>query len=508
MAMLADRETDTAHPVSVAAGRPGVSTERDAAGDVVRRLRRIWTTRYLVLLSLLDGAALFGAALIAQPLRYGGGQVRLGQEHFPYAAGAVAVAALYMIIMGTAGVYDRRILGQGSDEYRRILNGGVRFIAVFALMEVAFRWQIGRSVVLATIPVAIVLSLLVHRVSRKVLSMAQAKGHHCERVVVVGRERESISFIRHLAAWGRGGLDVVAIYTGDGRTWTSGAMKGVSIVPDQDSFFSLARSGQIDTVAVVDQGALGDHGLRDLGWALEGLGVDVMVAPEATDVVGPRLHVRPVAGLPLVHVEEPRFNGPGRMLENVIERVVALVGLVLLLPLLLAVAVAIKLDSAGPVLYRQTRVGRNGKHFTVLKFRSMTDGADNVRDDILHLNETDSVLFKVRSDPRVTRVGRWIRRFSIDEVPQLWNVVRGDMAMVGPRPPLPSEVELYASHVRRRLLVKPGLTGMWQVNGRADLSWEDSVRLDLYYVDNWSLAGDLAILLRTLTIVVRGTGAY
>jgi len=508
MAMLADGDLQTAAPMILNPARAAAFADRDAAGEVTRRLRRAWTARYLGVLAILDGAALFGAALLAEPLRYSSGKVRLGAEVAPYWVGAVAAAVLYSLIMATAGVYDRRVLGQGADEYRRLLNGGIRFIAVFALIELAFKWQVGRSVVLATIPVAIVASLLLHRLARKWLADAQARGKHLERVVVVGRERESVSFIRHLAAWGRGGLDVVAVYPGEELAWTSGDLAGTDRICDRNSFYEMVRSGQIDTVAVVDQGALGEHGLRDLGWALEGMGVDVMVAPEATDVVGPRLHLRPVAGLPLVHVEEPRFTGIGRTIEDVLGRIVAFIALVLASPLMLGVALAIRIDSPGPALFTQTRVGRNGKLFKVLKFRSMTIGAEESRDEILHLNETDAVLFKVRNDPRVTKVGRLIRRLSLDELPQLWNVVHGEMAVVGPRPPLPSEVDLYPEHVRRRLLVKPGLTGLWQVNGRADLSWDDSVRLDLHYVDNWSPTGDLVIVLRTLGAVLRGRGAY
>lgn len=508
MAMLADGDLQTAAPMILNPARAAAFADRDAAGEVTRRLRKAWTARYLGVLAVLDGAALFGAALLAEPLRYSSGKVRLGSEVAPYWVGALAAAVLYMLVMASAGVYDRRVLGQGADEYRRILNGGVRFIAVFALIEVGFRWQIGRSVVLTTIPVALLVNLLFHRFARRWLANAQSKGKHLERVVVVGRERESVSFIRHLVAWGRGGMDVVAIYTGEDRPWSSGELPGTDRICNREAFYELVRSGEIDTVAVVDQGALGSHGLRDLGWALEGMGVDVMVAPEATDVVGPRLHVRPVAGLPLLHVEEPRFEGLGRAIEDAVGRVAALVALVLASPAVLAVALAIKLNSPGPVFFRQIRVGRNGRHFEVLKFRSMRVDAERVRDEILHMNETDAVLFKVRNDPRITGVGRIIRRLSIDELPQLWNVVRGEMAVVGPRPPLPSEVELYPEHVRRRLLVKPGLTGLWQVNGRADLSWDDSVRLDLHYVDNWSPTGDLLIVLRTLRAVVSGRGAY
>jgi exopolysaccharide biosynthesis polyprenyl glycosylphosphotransferase len=236
--------------------------------------------------------------------------------------------------------------------------------------------------------------------------------------------------------------------------------------------------------------------------------VELLVAPAITDVAGPRTVVRSMAGLPLLHVEEPTFAGPQRVVKNTWDRVGALIGLMLLAPVFLAVALAIKLDSRGPVFFKQTRVGRDGRRFAMVKFRTMVVGAERLLADLEHRNEADGLLFKLRTDPRVTRVGRALRRYSVDELPQLWNVLRGEMSMVGPRPPLPAEVELYEHHVNRRLLVKPGITGLWQVSGRSDLSWEEAVRLDLYYVDHWSPTMDVTIVLKTFSAIIRGSGAY
>ncbi len=509
MAMLADRELGTIlkGAKDCPATDPALTVDTQAA-EAGRRRRRAWAGRHLAAVAVLDAGLFQAVALSAAPLHYAGGTLRLAHYRVTFAVGALVATVLYSAALASAGCYDRRVLGSGTEEYRRVLNGGVRFVAAFALLEVAFKLQVGRSAVLATVPAGVGLSLLVHHRARRRLRSAQVRGQRRERMVVVGREREADLFMRHLLVWGHSAIDVTAIYTGDAREWASAYPTSAVRIPDRDSFFSLVRSGAVDSVAVVDQGALGEQGLRDLGWALEGLGVDIMVAPEATDVVGPRLAVRPVGGLPLLQVEEPRFTGPVRVVKDLVERAIAAFGLIVTSPLLLATALAVKLTSPGPVLYRQTRVGRDGRDFTMLKFRSMTVGADSAVPEMIGMNDCDGILFKMRTDPRVTTAGRWMRRFSIDELPQLWNVVRGDMSVVGPRPPLPSEVELYPAHVRRRLLVKPGLTGLWQVNGRADLSWEDAVRLDLHYVDNWSPTGDLAILLRTLGAVVRGRGAY
>ncbi len=233
-----------------------------------------------------------------------------------------------------------------------------------------------------------------------------------------------------------------------------------------------------------------------------------MLAPSLTDVAGPRIHTPPVAGLPLIHVESPEFRGARKWVKGLFDRTAAGLGLLLLSPVLAMLAVAIKIDSRGPVIFRQKRVGLGGTEFDVLKFRSMVVDAEAMVAELAAHNESDGLLFKMRSDPRVTRVGNVLRRWSLDELPQLINVVLGEMSLVGPRPPLPTEVAWYDQDVARRLLVKPGMTGLWQVSGRSDLSWEESIRLDLYYVENWSLAADLTILWKTVGAVVGSRGAY
>jgi len=226
-------------------------------------------------------------------------------------------------------------------------------------------------------------------------------------------------------------------------------------------------------------------------------------------VAGPRIHIRPVAGLPFLHVEEPELSGGRRLLKGAFDRAVACTTLLLLLPMMVGLGLAVRLNTAGPVLFRQARCGRGGRPFTMYKYRSMRVGAEAQLQMLLSENEhAEGLLFKIRRDPRVTAVGRWLRRYSLDELPQLLNVAKGDMSLVGPRPPLPSEVARYDGEVHRRLLVKPGLTGLWQVSGRSDLTWEESVRLDLEYVENWSLAMDFMILWKTAFAVMRADGAY
>src|SRR6202042_1568455 len=232
------------------------------------------------------------------------------------------------------------------------------------------------------------------------------------------------------------------------------------------------------------------------------------VAPALLDVAGPRTTIRPVAGLPLLHMDHPEFTGIRRVVKAAFDRTLAGTALLILAPLFLVIIGIIRLADSGPGLFRQVRVGRDSRVFTVYKFRTMVVDAEERKSHLAGLNESDGVLFKMRRDPRVTPVGAWLRRWSLDELPQLLNVLIGDMSMVGPRPALPQEAALYGDHVRRRLAVKPGMTGLWQVNGRSDLSWEETVRLDLRYVENWAFMLDLQILWKTTSAVLRGAGAY
>jgi exopolysaccharide biosynthesis polyprenyl glycosylphosphotransferase len=262
--------------------------------------------------------------------------------------------------------------------------------------------------------------------------------------------------------------------------------------------------------AVIIAGSLpgGNDAIRRLGWELENAQVELILMSRLTDVAGPRIHMRPINGLPMVHVDLPQYSGYSHAVKRIFDVSIVSVALLLLAPVFAITAAIVRLDSPGPVIFRQERVGAHGTRFTMLKFRSMVVDAEDRLEQLRAQDEGNGVLFKMKDDPRVTRAGRVLRAYSLDELPQLWNVLRGDMSLVGPRPPLPREVELYEGHVSRRLLTRPGITGLWQVNGRSNLSWEDSVRLDLYYVENWSLTGDLVVLAKTLKAVFHSDGAY
>ena len=248
--------------------------------------------------------------------------------------------------------------------------------------------------------------------------------------------------------------------------------------------------------------------LRSLAWELEKSGTDLCVSPALLDVAGPRTTIRQTAGLTLLHVDHPQLTGIGLVLKDLFDRCAAAAGLILLFPLMALLGTVIRLHDGGPALFTQVRVGKDGRVFRIYKFRTMVVDAEVRKEQLVASNDSDGVLFKIRNDPRVTAVGAYLRRWSIDELPQLFNVLLGDMSLVGPRPALPGEAAQYADHVRRRLVVKPGLTGLWQVNGRSDLTWEESVRLDLRYVENWSFALDLQILWKTGAVLTRRSGTY
>jgi exopolysaccharide biosynthesis polyprenyl glycosylphosphotransferase len=285
---------------------------------------------------------------------------------------------------------------------------------------------------------------------------------------------------------------------------------GVPIVGSLNQVLSAVQLTGASAVAVTATAAFGPAAVRELSWELEKTNADLILAPALTDIAGPRVHTHPVAGLPLIHVERPTYSGPTRVFKTAFDMVGAALLLMVFSPVMLILALAVKVSSPGPVFFRQERVGVDGTRFRMTKFRSMRVDAEALLDE-LRAQQTDAgneVLFKIKDDPRITKVGKFLRRFSLDEMPQLFNVLSGEMSLVGPRPPLAAEVAQYQDEVHRRLLVKPGMTGLWQVSGRSDLSWEETVRLDLSYVENWSITGDLVILFKTARAVVSSSGAY
>lgn len=476
-----------------------------AAAPVVGVLRtRAWRSRWTVGLVGVDLILLSVALVAAVVVRFGmePGEAYIGGVSYALVAGTIAVG--WSLSLAVAGAYGTRHLGTGPDEYKRVAVGTLRLWALVAIGCYAAKLQVARGFVVIALPLGLVLLLAGRTAARRGLVAARARGLSLHRVVVVGDRLAVVGLTAELRRERAAGFQVVgACMPEPGDRFRDS--DELPVLGTLEEIPAIVREYDADTVAVAS--AVPPEIVRRLSWGLEGSGVDLVVAPSVMDVAGPRVSVRPVAGLPLLHVDEPEFTGGKRVAKTVLDRLLAAAALVVLSPVLLPVAAAVRLTSPGPALFRQTRIGRDGREFRVVKFRTMYVDAEARLAELRGRNETDGLLFKITEDPRVTGVGRFLRRTSIDELPQLLNVLRGDMSLVGPRP-LPVKDSDFTGDVRRRLLVRPGITGLWQVNGRSQLSWEDAVRLDLYYVENWSIALDLAILGRTVGAVVRGTGAY
>jgi len=399
------------------------------------------------------------------------------------------VPSLWLLCVGLFHGYERPLLRPWAEEMHRVVEAGLAL--TIGVVGIAAVWSLEPEPItlLGLFLVTVSVSVVPRAAIRVWQLRAAERGRSRQQCVVVTGPRPDVErLVAELHRSRKHGLHIVTSEIGH--------------------LSDAVLEHRAAAVIAVPCAELGPSQLRRIGWELERTGTELFVAPGLLDVLPSRAAVASPGTVALVHVRAPQLSGVRKIIKDACERSAALLALVLLAPVLALVVVAIRLDSPGPAVFRQVRLGRHGRPFTMLKLRTMRDDAELLRQGMQELNESDAVLFKVREDPRVTRVGKVLRRYSIDEVPQLVNVVRGQMALVGPRPPLPAETLLYEQDVHRRFAVKPGVTGLWQVSGRSDLAWEDAVRLDLHYVDNWSLALDVRILARTARAVLRHAGAY
>jgi exopolysaccharide biosynthesis polyprenyl glycosylphosphotransferase len=476
---------------------PALSTGPIGIGDAAPVSAGRWLPVYLLALAFADACAMAIGAVFGRMMN----DSPIGVRGVPYLHVLAVTVPAWLAVLAASRAYDGRCIGLGSEEFRRIVNAAVRFTAALAVVVFLFRLDVARGLVVLSLPAACLFAVVFRYLARRVLHRVRAEGGASHRVLVVGEgsARDVLAARLHSAPYS--GLHVVGVCRPVTLTGPAGQTSVAHVA-------QTVRALGADTVAVAHSPGVTPDVLRRIAWTLEGTGVDLLVAPAFTDVAGPRIHVRPVSGLPLLQIAEPEFSGFRRLAKGTIDLLGATALIALLSPVLIAAAVAVRLSGPGPILFCQTRIGRDGRPFAMYKFRSMVADAEARLAELRALNDhAGSVLFKIRHDPRVTRVGRVLRRCSIDELPQLLNVVRGQMSLVGPRPPLPDEVARYESDTHRRLLVKPGLTGLWQVSGRSDLDWDETVRLDLYYVENWSVALDVEILAKTFSAVLRGSGA-
>ncbi|GAA4746144.1 sugar transferase [Amnibacterium soli] len=485
----------TASPITL----PATATRGVAATRWSLRLARrlaITDAAIVAVVVLVGHLALFGAAeRVASRGEYA--------ASLPYPAVSIALAVLWLLALAVVDSRDEDEIGTGTTEYRRVIRAGVATLVITIVLGFFLGVDLSRIWAGAVVPVGTALLVGGRWGWRRHLMARRARGLDSHRVVLLGSTQTVIRTALDLARQPGHGYRVVGVALTDGPS--EGSVADLRIVGGVDDVPDAMRALEADTVMATSSDHLPADRIRDLAWHLDPAH-HLVVAPSITDVGGSRIHLRPVAGLPLIHVETPHQAGIGRTMKRLFDVAASALALVVLARVLAVIAVLVHRDSPGGVLYRQERIGRDGEPFSILKFRSMSSDADVRRAELTAGHGKG--LFKMADDPRVTRVGKVLRRYSLDELPQLVNVLRGEMSLVGPRPALPSEVSEYDRRELRRLAVTPGLSGLWQVSGRSDLEWADGIRLDLYYVENWSMTQDLQILWRTAKAVVAPSGAY
>ncbi|MBX3100462.1 MAG: sugar transferase [Salinibacterium sp.] len=493
---------DRGYPWQIA-GSPGLELQR------ARSRPTEWATTFSRFVTVSDGLAVLAATVSTHLIWFGfqrvpvAAPIEFGIDYLFFSAGLMLA---WMVALSVSGSRDTRILGTDSTEYRRVVNSTLLLFGSIGVFAAMTQTDLARGYLLTAFPLGLGILLASRWGWRRWLHVRRRRGEFSFRVLIIGNSESVRELATSLSQRPDAGYRVVGALVTDG---TSGSIEGVPAtrVTRNTLFARLGESTQ-DTVIVVGSDDLDAAAINELSWRLDA-GQQLVVAPQLVGVAGSRIHTRPVAGLPLIHVETPSYDGAKRFAKRAFDIVSTSLLLLVLAPIFVVTAILIKLTSPGPVFYRQERIGMSGEPFHILKFRSMVVNADSRLAALLAEQGNGSTpLFKVKHDPRITPIGRIIRRYSIDELPQLFNVLAGQMSLVGPRPQVDGEVRLYDSKASRRLAVKPGMSGLWQVSGRSNLSWEDSIRLDLYYVENWSVTSDLVILMRTAKAVFAHDGAY
>ncbi|YAL84106.1 sugar transferase [Dermacoccaceae bacterium W4C1] len=488
------------------------SIEAPSAPGPSRTPRPEWAPSVIRRVAITDAAAIAIAVLVANRLRFGASRAEVtGAGGLTYGSVALILAIGWLLSLIAMQAYRPTIFGVGHDEYRTVFNATFVTFGIVSLFAMLFRVEVARGFLAIALPLGLTLLLLGRLINRRWLVRARARGELADRVVIVGAPQEVRHVAEGIARNTAAGYHVVAVATND-RPDPAFELRDGTLVPQVgaiDGACDMAKRMGARSLVVAGGARVSNDQIRQIGWELEGMGGHLVLASRMTDIAGPRIHWRRIEGLPLMSVELPHYTGPRYAMKRAFDIFFALGSLVLLSPVMLVVALAIKIDSRGPVFFRQTRIGIRGEPFKMTKFRSMVDGADRQQQKLsADGHQGSGLLFKLKDDPRQTKVGKFIRRTSLDELPQLLDVVRGSMSIVGPRPALPLEVDRYADDVRRRLNVRPGITGPWQIGGRSNLSWEDSVRKDLSYVENWSMTSDILIIVKTIRAVLTSDGAY
>ena len=501
--------TMAAHELQLAVAEPvaGNPMSPASAADVTpinapeARRFSAWSRRYVMGLAVAD--ALIGALAAAVPAQFSNS---LQDRHLMIGMLMALGALAWPLAIGLARGYVRARVGIGSEELRAVLRASVGVIVVGAFPAGLLAQQTFLTLVVVAVPFAALLSTTVRFTARKMLHHRQSRGLNVRHLIVVGSTAAARELRERLDKETHCGMKVVGVCL-PRQEINDATGLGTPVLGDLSQVADVVKQLGCDAVAVTSDDSTRYNYLRKLAWSLEGTGVEMLVDPGLVEVAGPRMHIRPLMGAPLLHIEEPHFSGWRKMLKRGSDLAITAIGLLVIAPLLLVIALAIKFQDGGPILFRQKRVGRGGEEFWMYKFRSMVVDAESRKATLMARNQGKGGLFKLSDDPRVTPVGKFLRSYSLDELPQLFNVLNGSMSLVGPRPHLAHELAQMPSEASRRALVTPGLTGLWQVSGRSDLEGDDAVRLDLRYVENWTFTLDLLILWKTASAVMAKRGA-
>jgi exopolysaccharide biosynthesis polyprenyl glycosylphosphotransferase len=484
---------------------PFPSARERLTDGAIRQSANDWEQRYRRTVIISDTAA---TAFVVAGIGNFFGARDAANWHEKWGILAFGTELLVLGALAVGRAWAPAVLGQGAEEFRRLGRSLFAATVVLALGGIALTSRNIKLWIFVAIPAIALVTMTARYVLRLRLHKQRKEGRCLRPVLAAGSPATVRDLIARTRKFPHLGWRVDAVCTADGLGFEGDELDGVRVVGLLEDVAKHVQHDGYRVVAVTPDPHWSPDRLQRLAWNLEGSEAEMVVAPVLMEVAGPRLHVDAVLGIPLLRVSMPTFTGGRRAIKGVVDRVGAAILLMLFAPLMVLVALLVLADSRGGAFYRQRRVGKDGREFTILKFRTMVTGADTARAELVELNEGAGLLFKLRQDPRVTRVGTVLRRYSLDELPQLLNVLTGSMSLVGPRPPLPEESAAYGPDIRRRLLVKPGLTGLWQISGRSDLPWDEAVRLDLRYVEDWSLALDTVILWKTLRAVLHGQGAY
>lgn len=480
------------------------------------QLGRRWKESYRTRLVLVDSLVVFGAVALGQFGRFG--LFATAQDADTVTLSRLTLTSLILATAWLAALSliesrDISLVGVGSEEYRRVVSATMWVFGAAAMVSLVLHTQVSRGYLIIALPVGLAGLVLGRHLLRRNLIKRRNRGEFINRVLVLGSVESVEVLCTHLGRSTPAGYSVAAAcipgFKGSVGEHISTAAGMIPILGDQESVEVALRMTGVDALAVAAVEHLGRENLRKLAWRLDSLGVDMIVMPGMTDVVGPRLKMRSIDNLPLLHIARPRHDGPSKYGKRLFDLIFGTAALAAALPLIIVVAIAIKLDDGGPVFFRQVRVGYQGRLFRIVKFRTMTvDAEARKAQERTSAGPAARVFFKSAEDSRITRLGKFLRATSIDEIPQILNVLAGSMSIVGPRPLVLGEGESVENFVQRRALVNPGMTGLWQVSGRSDVSDDERIRLDHSYVDNWSVVQDLVIVWKTLRAVLKREGAY